>query len=324
MEPAPELVTFAERLMASWTSLDFERFADGVSRHSGVRFIGPDPDEWWEGFEQISAVGRAQFNEMKELGGTRFDSDEIVAWKEGTVGWIAIRGHMAFGESGPQEVRMTVVVQEDGAFWRAVQMQLAFTVTNEEAVGMELTTAVDELLLQVQDQAPPAAGMSVDGSVSIMFTDLEGSTALMESLGEERWLELLAWHDSVVKQQTAVFGGTVVKGQGDGFMLAFPASGSAAASAMAIQRSLADGWAGVPIPARMGLHTGNAKAEGGDFFGRTVVVAARISSMAGGGEILLSQAMQEELNGAFPLEGPRTLPLKGLSGIYTVFALTWK
>ena len=219
---------------------------------------------------------------------------------------------------------MTFVVHEDGAFWRVVHSQLAFTVTNEEAVGSELTTAVDQLLLLVQDQAPPAAGMSDDGSVTITFTDLEDSTTLIESLGEDRWLDLLGWHDSVVKRQTDVFGGKVVKGQGDGFMLAFPAAGSAAACAIAVQRSMRDGWAGVPVRARMGLHCGNAKAEGGDFFGSTVVVAARVASAASGGEILLSQAVQESLNGAFPLEGPRALSLKGFSGIYSVFELTWK
>jgi len=324
MEPAPELVAFAERILLSTSSLYTDAYLDGYSHHPGVRFIGPDPDEWWEGFEQIAAVGRAQFHEMKELGGIRIDTDEIVAWKEGTVGWIALRGRVTLGQSDPQEVRMTFIVHEDGAFWRIVHHQLAFTVTNEEAMGLELTTAVDQLLLLVQDQAPPAAGMAADGSVTIMFTDLEGSTALMESLGEDRWLDLLAWHDAIVRQQTAVFGGTVVKGQGDGFMLAFPAAGSAAAGAMAIQRSLRDGWAGVPVPARMGLHAGNAKAEGGDFFGRTVVVAARVSSMADGGEILLSQEVQQDLNGAFPLEGPKALALKGLSGIYTVFELVWK
>ena len=323
MEPAPELVAFAERMLNGLSSMDFDRYLDGFSRHPGVRFIGPDPDEWWEGFEQIAAIGRAQFLEMKEIGGLSVDTDEIVAWKEGTVGWISFRGRISFGQSDPQEVRMTIVVHEDGAFWRVVHEQLAFTVTNEEAVGVELTTAVDQLLLLVQDLAPPASGMSADGSVTIMFTDIEGSTALMESLGEERWLELLEWHDSIVKQQTAVFGGTVVKGQGDGFMLAFPAAGSAAACAIAIQRSLGDGWTGIPVLARIGLHTGNAKAEGGDFFGRTVVVAARVSSMAEGGEILLSQAVQEGLNGAFPLEIPRTLSLKGLSGEFTAFELDW-
>jgi class 3 adenylate cyclase len=323
MEQAPELVAFIERWMPSWF-VDYDHFLDAFSRHTGTQFIGPDPNEWWEGFEKISVIGKAQFSEMATLGQVRVEANEIVAWKEGTVGWIAVSCRVSIGDMDPQEARVTVIVHEEGAYWKVVHIQLAFTVTNEEVVGLQLTTAVDELLLLVQDVSPPAAGMSADGSVTIMFTDLEGSTVLMESLGEERWLELLEWHDSIVKQQTAVFGGSVVKGQGDGFMLAFPAAGSAAACALAIQRSFSDGWSGVPVPARIGLHTGNAKAEGGDFFGRTVVVAARVSSMAGGHEILLSQATQENLNGAFPLSGPRTAALKGLSGMYTVFELIWR
>jgi class 3 adenylate cyclase len=309
--------------MSSWF-VDFDNYVDPLSHHPGLRFIGPDPEEWWVGLETHLTVGRTQFSEMATLGGIHVDADEIVAWREGTVGWIAIRCRITFGDKEPQEARMTVIVHEEGVYWRIVHQQFGFTVTNEDAVGLELTTAVDELLLQVQDVAPPASGMSADGSVTIVFTDLEGSTILMESLGEERWLELLKWHDAIVKQKTAVFGGTVVKGQGDGFMLAFPAAGSAAACASAIQRTLSEGWFGVPVHARVGLHTGNAKAEGGDFFGRTVVVAARISSTANGGEILLSQASQEELEGAFPLNGPRSTTLKGLSGMYAVFELNWR
>ena len=66
MEPAPELVAFAERMLASVATLDSDSYLDGFSRHPGVRFIGPDPDEWIEGFEQIAAVGKVQFHEMKE------------------------------------------------------------------------------------------------------------------------------------------------------------------------------------------------------------------------------------------------------------------
>ena len=105
-----------------------------------------------------------------------------------------------------------------------------------------------------------------------MFTDIEGSTALMEGLGEAKWLDLLEWHNGAVRQQAGLFGGTVVKGQGDGFMIAFPAVGSAAACAVAIQRSLSAGWQGSPVAVRIGLNSGNVKAEAGDFFGRTVVV----------------------------------------------------
>jgi len=324
MEPAPELIALFERFMASWTALDADRAMDAISHHPGLRFIGPDPDEWWDGFDQVSALVRAQLYEMGELGGITFESDQVTAWKEGTVGWISFRGQASIASTEPRQVRGTAIVHEDGAFWRFVHWHLAFTVTNEEALGTELTTAVDELLVLVQDLGPPVSGMSADGVVIIMFTDLEGSTALMESLGEDRWLELLAWHDAIVKQQTAVFGGTIVKGQGDGFMLAFPAAGSAAACAMAIQRALDGGWDGVPVPARIGLHLGNAKAESGDFFGRTVVVAARIASAAVGGEILISEDVLESLAGAFPLERARSISLKGLPGDHVAFPLQWR
>ena len=157
-----------------------------------------------------------------------------------------------------------------------------------------------------------------------MFTDIEGSTALMESLGEQAWMELLEWHDGIVRQQTAVFGGSVVKGQGDGFMLAFPAAGSAAACAAAIQRALSARWRGVRVSVRMGMHCGNARAEGGDFFGRTVVVAARLASAADGGEILVSQAVQESLAGAFRLAEAQSLSLKGLAGQHAAFPMIWQ
>jgi class 3 adenylate cyclase len=71
------------------------------------------------------------------------------------------------------------------------------------------------------------------------------------------------------------------------------------------------------------MHRGNAKAEAGDFFGRTVVVAARIASAAGGGEILVSQDVQDDLGGAFQLAEARSLSLKGVIGSHTVFPLLW-
>ena len=84
---------------------------------------------------------------------------------------------------------------------------------------------------------------------------------------------------------------------------------------MAIQRSLSDGRVGLPVRSRMGLHTGNANSELGDFFARTVVVVARVSATLSGGQILLSPAVQKEQRGASSLEGLRTLPLKGLRAI---------
>ena len=224
----------------------------------------------------------------------------------------------------PIPLRSTVVFREEGTYWRIVQWHNSAALANEQLVGMALTTSVEEILTEVQDEKPPVSAMATDGSVTIVFTDIENSTALMESLGEDRWLELLEWHDRAVRQQTTLFGGSVVKGQGDGFMLAFPASGSATACAMAIQRALSTGWESIPVPVRIGMHSGNAKAEAGDFFGRTVVLAARIAGAAGGGEILASQVVQQDLSGALPLGGERSLDLKGLVGRHAVFPVLWR
>jgi adenylate cyclase len=320
MESAPELVLFMERLFRYIGALDAEALLAAIARHDGSLSIGTAPDEWWTGYDAISAVYRVQFEEMSPVG---FDVEEIVAWKEGTIGWAAGRALMVIEGRPSIMTRTTLVLREEGMHWRIVQWHFSMTVANEESLGIGLTTAVDELLLMVQDDRPPVAAMAADGSVTIMFTDIEGSTALMESLGEERWLALLDWHDKAVKQQTTLFGGSVVKGQGDGFMLAFPAIGAAAACAVAIQRALSDGWAGVPVAVRIGMHRGNAKAEGGDFFGRTVVVAARVASAAAGGEILASEVVHDGLGGAFPVGRSRSLSLKGLAGEHSVFPLLW-
>jgi class 3 adenylate cyclase len=267
---------------------------------------------------------RVQFQEIQSVGKLHCDIEKIVAWKEGTVGWISGQVQIAIGDIAPVPARLTIVLHEEGAYWRVVQWHTSIPVPDEESLGLEMTTAVDEILMMVQDEPPPLAGMAGDGSVTIVFTDIEGSTVLMESIGEQSWMELLDRHDGVVKQQTTMFGGTVVKGQGDGFMLAFPAVGSAAASSVAIQRALSGGWSGIGVPVRIGVHCGNAKAEGGDFFGRTVVTAARVAGAAGGGEILISQAVQESLGGAFPLDRARSLSLKGLTGHHAAFPMLWQ
>jgi len=323
VEPAPELIALVERILRNYQLGDGGAVIDVVSREPGTVLIGFDEAEWWEGFDTIAALMRVQIQEAHEL----VQFDHLVmhanAWKEGTVGWVSARVSGA-GAAPGTGTRFTFVFHEEGAFWRVVQWHTSLPTSNEDALGVTLTTSLDEILVMVQGDATELAPTAPDGSVTIMFTDIQGSTSLMESLGEARWLELLAWHDGVVKQQTAVFGGSVVKSQGDGFMLAFPAAGAAAACAVAIQRALGAGWTGVSLPVRIGLHNGNVKTEAGDFFGRTVVVAARVGGAASGGEILVTQPVQECLGGAFTFDGVRSLTLKGLAGQFAVFPLVWR
>ncbi|MEA2479969.1 MAG: eukaryotic-like serine/threonine-protein kinase, partial [Thermoleophilaceae bacterium] len=132
---------------------------------------------------------------------------------------------------------------------------------------------------------------SPEGAITIAFTDIEGSTRIVERLGDERWLALLHEHDAIVREHLAEHDGIEVKHQGDGFMLAFSSSRAALRFAIALQRALAEHGRRRPADAlrvRIGVHSGFVIADADDYFGREVIVAARISSAAVGGEILVS------------------------------------
>lgn len=327
MEPAPELIPFTERIIRSFLADDTDAVIDAIAHHPGSLLIGSDDEEWYEGFDTVTAYLRSYFAEDQASGGNLFENfslDNVFAWKEGSVGWIAAHCRASTPHSGEFSARFSFVVHEEGAHWRIVHWHASVAITNEAVWGRTVTTSVDELLTWVKDFESPTGTMADDGTIAIMFTDVVGSTALMEELGEQRWLEVLDRHSEIVRQQTAVFGGTVVKSQGDGFMLAFPAIGSAAACAVALQRAQQTGASGVTLQIRVGIHCGNAKAEGGDFLGRTVVLAARLSSEASGGEVLISQTAQEDLGGAFSLGEPRTFSLKGLAGEHRASPLLWQ
>jgi class 3 adenylate cyclase len=121
------------------------------------------------------------------------------------------------------------------------------------------------------------------------------------------------------------YGGYEVKNQGDGFMLVFPDPTRALECAVAIQSALAEQAQHTErVRVRMGLHAGEAIREEGDFFGRSVILAARIAAQAGGGEILVSSSLKEragECDVSFGIG--RELELKGLAGTHEVFSASW-
>lgn len=161
-----------------------------------------------------------------------------------------------------------------------------------------------------------------------MFSDIEDSTVLTERLGDRRWLEVLRRHNAVIRRQLAAHGGYEVKSQGDGFMVAFASARSAIRCAIAIQKEFAaplgDGDL-ERLRVRIGLHTGEAIREGEDFFGRNVILAARIAGSAQGDEILVSGLVRELVASAQEFEfGPaREKELKGLASPQVVYRVVW-
>ena len=168
-----------------------------------------------------------------------------------------------------------------------------------------------------------------DGTLTIVFSDIEDSTALNEELGDKNWLKILGAHDQIVRNCAAGRAGHVIKSQGDGFMIAFASAEGAVRSAIEIQRSLASRprqLRGTPVAVRIGIHTGPALEKGGDLFGRNVALAARVTDQARGGEILVTTAVREATAEAGDLVFTERskVELKGLPDSYTLLAVEWE
>jgi predicted ATPase len=124
------------------------------------------------------------------------------------------------------------------------------------------------------------------GTVTFLFTDVEGSTRLLHSLGAEGYAQALAEHRRAIREACAKERGVEVDTQGDAFFFAFPSAQGALAAAQAFTDTLASG----PIAVRVGLHTGTPLLTEEGYVGSDVHVAARIAAAGHGGQVVLSQA----------------------------------
>jgi DNA-binding NarL/FixJ family response regulator len=160
-----------------------------------------------------------------------------------------------------------------------------------------------------------------EGTVTILLTDIEDSTPIVEKLGDEKAHTLFREHDALVRTAVDEHRGTEVGKEGDSFMVAFASAPQAVQCAVAAQRSLIER----PLKVRMGLNTGDVIAERDGYFGRTVFVASRVAAEARGGEILVSEPTKALLANEAEVEivdrGDR--PLKGLKGRHRLYEVLW-
>ena len=132
------------------------------------------------------------------------------------------------------------------------------------------------------------------GTVTFLFTDIEGSTRLLHALGTNAYATALAEHRSVLRDAFAAHGGVEVDTQGDAFFVAFPTAEGAAAAALDAKEALADG----PISVRMGLHTGTPTLTAEGYVGVDVHRGARVAALAHGGQVVLSPTTAALLDGS--------------------------
>ncbi len=131
------------------------------------------------------------------------------------------------------------------------------------------------------------------GTVTLLFTDIEGSTRLLDDLGPERYRDLLAEHRRVLRELFERYHGYEVDYEGDAFFVAFQRAADAVAVAREGQAALASG----PLRVRMGLHTGEPLVDPPKYVGRDVHLAARIMSAGHGGQVVLSTETRDSIDG---------------------------
>jgi class 3 adenylate cyclase len=252
-----------------------------------------------------------------------------VAWGKRNYAWMLARR----GAEGDREKALELLAEaldtaQELGMKALTDRCLELKLDLQGVSSTDFQTSIDAVASAVYVDKPDLRShASPDGTVTILFSDIESSTEMTERLGDQRWMELLGEHNAIVREQVAAHDGFEVKSQGDGFMLAFQSARRALQCAAEIQRAFArrNESSEEPIRVRMGLHTGEAIKDGDDFFGKHVNLAARIAGQAEGGEILASSLLKELTASAGDIafsEG-REVELKGLTGSHHVFLVAW-
>jgi len=288
------------------------------ARDPSFVYIGSDEDEWWVGGDEFLRVRGIQFDEMPH---TPIVIHDVAAFEDGPVGWAAVLLTMTTPVARTQ-VRCTAVLSLSAGTWQIVQWHNSVPVANEQIFGVELTTTLDQLLASVVEEGSQIRLLdSSEGTVTLLFTDIVDSTALAEAAGDRAWAGMVGQHESAIRRITKKHGGVVVKVLGDGSMLAFDSARAAVRTAVECQREFAQ----EAFAVRIGIHTGEVVRTGDDLLGVTVNKAARITSAADGGNIMISSTVQDLVG---PMPGvrfgqPVLVALKGLSDTHPIVQLEW-
>ena len=230
--------------------------------------------------------------------------------------------------------RQQVYSSVDGARSLAAAIPNAILDSSTEAAWITSEELVQEVLtlvfqfLGVDDHDVQSAATTESGAFrTVLFTDVEGSTALTQRLGDAKARELLREHERTVRDALKSHGGSEVKTMGDGFMASFSSATKALECAIAMQRAFAERneSAEEPIKVRIGLNAGEPIAEDDDLYGTAVNLAARIAAQADGGKILVSEAVRQIVAGKkFLLADRGETALRGFEDPVHVYEVSWR
>ena len=225
----------------------------------------------------------------------------------------------------PLDVSRTIAASIPGA--RLALVEGGSMLLYLEDADAVLATVNDFLGVAPLTTAPTESARSAGGFVTLLFTDVEGSTALTDRLGDTKAREILREHEEITRDALTAHGGSEVKTLGDGFMASFSSATKALECAIALQQAFAtrNESTDEPIRVRIGLSAGEPIAEDEDLFGTAVNEAARISAAAKGGEILVADVVRQLTKGKdFQFSDRGETSLRGFEDPVRVYEVRWR
>jgi len=195
--------------------------------------------------------------------------------------------------------------------------------------SLEEVEAVEAFLGPWDEAAPDVPAPTIAGNLrTIIFTDLEGHTQMMQRLGDAKGREVLREHERLTREAIRASGGSEVKTMGDGFMASFGSAQRALECAVSLQESFGrpDSLvAAQGLRVRVGINAGEPIEEENDLFGASVIAAARIAAKAAGGEVLVSDVVRQPVAGKGFLFGDRGEEvLRGFDDPVRLYELNWR
>jgi class 3 adenylate cyclase/pimeloyl-ACP methyl ester carboxylesterase/DNA-binding winged helix-turn-helix (wHTH) protein len=280
----------------------------------------PDQMRWFNDLQRASASAENAARFMEEF--DRIDVEDLLPRLHVPVLVLHARDdrrvpfeegrRLAAGIEGarfaPLEGRNHILLEDEPA-WRAFLLEV------RRFLGVDGADA---------EPPAPTPAIAAPALVTVLFTDIEGSTALTQRLGDEEAQELLRAHDAIVRAALAEHGGRAIKHTGDGIMASFASASGALDAAVAIQRGMQKGLRG-SLRVRIGLNAGEPVAEGEDLFGTAVQLARRICDSARPGRILVANVVRELAAGKrFLFSDAGEVVPRGFDEAVRLYELRWE
>ncbi len=271
---------------------------------------------WFNELQRVSARPETVLAGLTETG--RVDVRDLLPRVQTPTLVIHARGDAAVPFEGGREIASSI----PGARFLPLESNNHLLLPGEPATDQIVKAIVDFVGVSTGSAGAPAHPAAPGGLVTILFTDMVGSTALTQRLGDERAQDNVRKHNSAVREALKAHSGKEIKHTGDGIMASFTSARGAVECAIAIQHALAEGDG---LRVRIGLNAGEPVAEESDLYGTSVQLAARVCAEADGGEILVSNVVRELAAGkGFLFNDRGDHALKGFEDPMRLYEVRWE